>query len=427
MWWEPAAANGTDTSARVSADDRKVLRELARRVAEIASLPVQAERARLWKALNDFRPERPMVLTTPEEGWHELMSRDDLRCVSPLCRQWEWDLRWKVYRHERIFDDYPCTDVFPVNWVVDCGNYGVEEARIYGEVKREGAYKVDPPIKVPSDFSRLRPRRIFVDHEETSRRMDLAEDTLGDILRVRRQGEALCRSKLTRQLIHLRGFSQFLMDMYENPRLLHDMMAFLRDEKLREWEIYREEGVLSLNNGPEDILGSGGVAHTDALPDADYDGTVRFADMWCFGESQETIGVRPEHFYEFVLQYQLPLMNPFKLVDYGCCEPLDTKFDLLLEHIPNLHWLAVQTWADRELAAEKIGDRYVYAYKPHPAHISSPQPDYAGVEKELRDTLEIAKGCCISLTLKGTLTFYNEPERLTRWTEIAQRVVQDMA
>ncbi|MBM3187402.1 MAG: hypothetical protein FJZ90_01620 [Chloroflexi bacterium] len=422
----PAQALCTEEPLRITADDRRVLRELARRVAEIAALPIQAERARLWKALNSLRPERAMVLTTPEEGWHELMSQDDLRCEDALCRQWEWNLRWKIYRHEHIHDDYPCTGFFDVAWVVELSNYGVEEARIYGEVKGFGAYKVDPPIKEPADMAKLRPRRIFVDHEETARREALAEETLGDILRVRRRGESLCRNLLTRQLIHLRGYDQFLLDMYENPNLLHDLMAFLADEKRREWEIYEREGVLSLNNGPDNILGSGGVAHTDELPAPDFHGDVRMKDMWCFGESQETISVRPEHFHDFVLAYQLPLMDRFRLVDYGCCEPLDIKFDLLLEHIPRLRWLAVQTWANRELAAEKIGDRYVYAYKPHPAFVSSPQPDYEGAERELRETLEIARGCAVSLTLKGTLTFYNEPHRLTRWTEMAQRVVQDM-
>ena len=416
-----------DDSVRIGAHDRSVLRELAKRVAEIAALPIQAERARLWKALNSLTPERTMVLTTPEEGWHELMFESDLHCEAPLARRWEWGLRWQIYRHEHIYDDYPCTDFFNVRWVVDVSDYGVREARIYGEIVGVGAYKIEPPIKSARDFGRLRPRRIFVDHEATSRRVELAKDILGDILRVRKRGESLCRNKLTRQLIHLRGYTQFLIDILENPGLLRDLMTFLRDEKLREWEIYEREGVLSLNNGVDDIRGTGGVAYTDQLPAKDFDGQVRMKDMSCFGECQECIGIGPEHFREACLQYQLPLMNRFGLVDYGCCEPSDGKFDLYLEHIPRLSSVSVHPWGNREEAAEALGNRYVYAYKPHPAHITSAKPDYEGVEREMRETLEIAKGCCVSFTLKGTLTFCNEPERLTRWTEIAQRVVNDMA
>jgi hypothetical protein len=51
-----------------------------------------------------------------------------------------------------------------------------------------------------------------------------------------------------RKLIHLRGYEQFYLDMYDNPEFLHRMMAFLRDETLREWEIYEEEGVFALNS-----------------------------------------------------------------------------------------------------------------------------------------------------------------------------------
>ena len=37
-------------------DDVHVLRELGRQVAEIAALPVQAEKIRLWRALNGLCP-----------------------------------------------------------------------------------------------------------------------------------------------------------------------------------------------------------------------------------------------------------------------------------------------------------------------------------------------------------------------------------
>ena len=415
-----------DTSARdggqIDSEERRILRELAKRVAEVAALPIQAERARLWRALNRCRPERAMVLAQTTC----LVPEADLQCKEPLCRQWEWALRWKLYRHEQIRDDSPCTDFLDIRYTVDVGDYGVTEERIYGEVDGFGAYKVDPAIKSPEDFEKLRPRRIVVDHEATDRRVELAEDLLGDILQVRKQGEALCRNMLTRKLIHLRGFDQFLMDMYDNPELLHRMMAFLRDETLREWEIYEREGVLSLNTGPDHIRGTGGVTHTDELPSREFDGQVRMRDMVCFGESQESVGVGPDLFDEFVLQYQLPLMNCFGSVDYGCCEPQDGKFDLLFEQIPSLCSVSVLPWGDRELAAEKLADRHVYAYKPHPGVLELPEPDYENAEKEMRETLEIAAGCCVSLTMKAELTA-DTADRAAQWTDIAQRVVSEAA
>jgi hypothetical protein len=419
---DPLHSTSACDRGQIDHEDRGILRELAKQVAEVAALPIQAERARLWRALNRCEPERAMVLAQTTC----LVPETDLQCKEPLCRQWEWPLRWKLYRHEHIRDDYPCTDFFDIRYTVDVGDYGVKEERIYGEIDGFGAYKVDPAIKSPEDFEKLRPRRIAVDHEATNRRVETAEEILGDILQVRKQGEALCRNMLTRKLIHLRGFDQFLLDMYDNPDLLHRMMAFLRDETLREWEIYEREGVLSLNNSPDHIRGTGGVTCTDELPSEDFDGHVRMQDMVCFGESQESVGVGPDLFNEFVLQYQLPLMNRFGSVDYGCCEPQDGKFDLLFEHIPRLCSVSVLPWGSREEAAERLADRHVYAYKPHPGVLELPEPDYEAAKKEMRETLEIAAGCCVSLTMKAELTA-DTADRATRWTDIAQRVVAEAA
>jgi hypothetical protein len=41
--------------------DWQILRELGKKVAEIAALPVQQETIALWKGLNDLKPVRPIV------------------------------------------------------------------------------------------------------------------------------------------------------------------------------------------------------------------------------------------------------------------------------------------------------------------------------------------------------------------------------
>jgi hypothetical protein len=417
----PAAVKNPQPLA-ITPEDRRRLRELALQVAATAALPVQAERVRLWQALNRRRPERPMILAQTAG----LMSQDALRCADPLARQWESALRWKLFCHEHVHDDYPCTATLDVRYAIEVSDFGLKEGRIYGDVDGYGAYKIDAPVKELSDFDKLHPRHIRVDHEDTERRFQAAGEVLGDILQVRKVGESLCRNMLTRKLIHLRGFEQFLLDLYDHPEFVHRMMAFLRDDTLQEWELYEREGVLSFNGGPEFIRGSGGMVCTDLLPAADPSRPARMQDMVCFGESQESIGVGPELFDEFVLQYQLPLMNRFGLVDYGCCEPQDGKFDLLFRQIPRLSSVSVHPWGNRELAAEKLADQYIYAYKPHPGTIELPDPDYATAEQELRQTLAIARGCPVSLTMKAVLT----PEtagRITRWTDLAQRVVAQVA
>lgn len=412
-----AQVNSQDTAGFA---DRQLLRDLAKQVADIASLPIQAERARLWQDLNSLRPRRPMVSANPQNGWAELLPESAMRCDN--LRWLERELRTKIFRHEHIPDDHPITDTIFVGAAVCRTDFGIDSDLVRTEER--GAYRIDAVIKTPADFARMRHRNIRVDREQTARNVGVVQDVIGDILQVKPRAWD-CRFGLTRVLVHLRGLEQLLMDMYDNPGFLHEMMAFLRDDMASEWDALEREGALYPNSGPEDVLGTGGHAPVDDLPADDHSGRLRLKDLWAWGESQETVGVGPAQFEEFVLQYQLPLMNRFGLVNYGCCEPLDSRIDLLIGHIPRLRVVAVPTWSDRELMARKLQNNYVYAYKPNPSYISAPRPDYDAAEREIRDTLEQTRGCCLSITMKDTHTFHNEPDRITRWAEMACRLAQE--
>ena len=87
--------------------------------------------------------------------------------------------------------------------------------------------------------------------------------------------------------------------------------------------------------------------------------------LWVFVASQETTAVGPRQFDEFMLQYQIPIMAPFGLVAYGCCEDLTRKIDVLRQ-IPNLRRIAVSPMADVAQCAEQIGQDYVFSYRPSP-------------------------------------------------------------
>jgi hypothetical protein len=95
--------------------------------------------------------------------------------------------------------------------------------------------------------------------------------------------------------------------------------------------------------------------------------------------------------------------------------------------LPRLRWVAVSPWADRQLAADKLGNRYVYCYKPQPALICRERPDWGAAERELRETLAIARGCRVSLVMKDTTSFFGDPSRATRWVEMAMRVAEEHA
>ena len=51
--------------------DKEIIRALAAKVAEIAALPVQAEKRDLWRKLNALQPKRPMVMID-QVCWNEM-------------------------------------------------------------------------------------------------------------------------------------------------------------------------------------------------------------------------------------------------------------------------------------------------------------------------------------------------------------------
>jgi hypothetical protein len=226
---------------------------------------------------------------------------------------------------------------------------------------------------------------------------------------------------MTCDLIMLRGFERALYDMYDNPDGLHRLMAFLRDENLAKLDFLQGNGLLSLNNGG-DFVGTGGYGWSSELPGAGFDGRrVRTQDMWGFCESQETVGVSPKRFEEFVFAYQLPILERFGLNIYGCCEPLDGRFDIL-KRIPRLRKVTVSPWSDPRGMAEKIGRNYVYSRKVNPAEIAQPVIDEAQIRQGLRDTFAPTSryNCRVEILMRDVMTLGENPENIIRWTQIAR-------
>ena len=71
---------------------------------------------------------------------------------------------------------------------------------------------------------------------------------------------------------------------------------------------------------------------------------VRTRDIWGLAESQVTSGVSSELFEEFIFAYQKPVMERFGLTCYGCCEPMDKRFENALKTAQkSVHSICVNT------------------------------------------------------------------------------------
>jgi hypothetical protein len=237
----------------VSNKEKGILRELAKRVAEIAARPEQEDKKRLWLKHNAPGETRPLIFADPENAWYELIPASQLQSERSLARLWEFRLRKEIYWAEKIRDDRVVEPAFAVYRLYEESERGLDVRIIGGD--DDGAYRWDAPLTDYNDLDKLRFRRISVNSEKTQRLFDLATEVLGDILQVRLEGVWWWSLGMTSDLILLRGFQQVLYDMIDNPDGLHRLMAFLRDENLAKLNFLEANGLLSLNNG--DFIGKG--------------------------------------------------------------------------------------------------------------------------------------------------------------------------
>ena len=271
------------------------------------------------------------------------------------------------------------------------------------------------------DLPKLHYREVMYDREASARVAELCHDTFDGILSVKRDNAYWYSAGLSVDAISLRGFDNFLYDFYDYPEELKALMAFLRDDWLHMLSVLEENRLLTLNNGGE-FMGTGGYGWCDDLPAKDFDPSrVRPIDMWGYGESQETVSTSPAFFDEFILTYQLPILEKFGLNSYGCCEPLDTRIDLLMKKVPRLRKVVVSPWSDLRFMSEKLKRDYALCWKVNPARIATPEIEEDVIRKELKDGFEITKkyGCTVEVLNRDIQTLGWNPENAARWARIA--------
>ncbi len=414
----------------ISPTDRDVLRRLAARYREIADSENNHVLQQRWTAHNDLEPGGlPLVLSEPEGAWTEILGGcgsmgDGSRSLvsDPGLRGIEWWLRSRLYSREVLKDDHAFDPWFDVNWSVAHGDFGVVVLKHQGD--NRGSWKSEPPIKdLAKDLHKLRPRQPRVDREATYRQVSEANAIFGDLLPTRIRPSLWWTDGMTWDVIDLIGLDRLMTAMLDEPDELHALMAWMRDERLAWTTWFEREGLLgSRNQG--DGIGSGGLGYTRQLPGPDHvEGTpLTFRDCWGFAESQETVGVSPRHFNQFVLPYQVPLVSRYGLNCYGCCEGLEKRIDFLFAQIPRLRRVSVSPWANQEIMAQKLGRRAVFSRKPSPVLVCSGFNEQA-IREDLRTTLRVSAGCNVDIIMKDTHTVEGEPWRLARWVEIAKEEI----
>jgi hypothetical protein len=402
--------------------DIALLRDLAARYMALCAEPVQQARRRLWRSHNSLKRTRPLIYARAF-AWAE-MPASQRQCEDPFWHSYENTLRQHLFRHgfedDTIFEPWLTVQATRV-----CHGWGVSGKRMFSDEVR-GAFKMDYPIKTLDDIDTLRVPWHAIDEADTAERVARVTEALGDIIPVnvdRGPAYRMWTGDLSTDLGYLRGIEHFMMDMLDHPAWLHRLVKFMSDGVLKTHEEAEAAGDWGLCAHENQAMP---YAEELEAPAANVNGVTR-GRLWGYMAAQEFTAVSPAMHEAFLLQYQLPILKPFGLVAYGCCEDLTRKIDMLRQ-IPNLRRIAVTPFADVARCAELIGSDYVLSYRPSPADMVSYGFDPDRIRGILTRDLDAcrANACHVDITLKDVETVERDPDRIRRWVKLARRTIENV-
>ncbi len=407
--------------------DKKILRKLAYQYFEIANSSRNMENIELHKAVNDLRQIRPVVLID-EIPWHEMNINNELtlQCSDPYLRSVEWFFRSNIYKNKYIPADMIVTPFVPVQKVMHSSGNGISIEEEILETDKENpivSHKFNDVLATEEDLAKLRTPVITYDKEETMRRFNQVGEILGDILPVRLSGVGYFAFGPWDEVSRYRGVTNLLMDLVERPEFMHRIMRKLTDislsylDQLEDLDLL-DNNAYSLHCTP---------IHTDDLPGKGFNGEkVTRKDIWGRGVAQIFGSVSKQMHDEFDITYMIEVLGRCGLVYYGCCEPLDRKIDIVSK-IPNLRKISITPWADVNVAAEAIGDRYVLSSKPNPSSVVVPVLDKDNLRKEIGTILDACRrnNCSCDIVLKDISTCHNRPENIFEWEQTVMEMVRN--
>jgi hypothetical protein len=394
----------------------EVVRELAKRYAEIAALPRQQETINRWRRLNGLKQTRPMV-RLDQLPWEELDwgAEKMVNQKGPLAGL-ERRFRMALYAWDHFKADSVILPELGIGKTVRNDRLGPA-----AEVERMGlSQHFAEQLATIEEVEALKTPVIEVDPEGDQKRLETISEILAGILPVRLTGVGrhtglwdLISTKISPE--------RMLYDLIDRPEYVTVLINKFVEMENGVLDQYEAHGLLEA--APAEIHCTG--AFCDDLPSAGYDGKKATAkDTWVFSMAQMFSEVSPEMQEEFDITPLKPLLERYGLVYYGCCEPLHNKIGIVRK-IRNVRKISVSPWANKEIAAANIHGDYVFSAKPNPAHVAMGSFDADLIRKDLTETVEICRrhNTPCELILKDVSTVCNDPSRLSQWEKIAMDVV----
>jgi len=386
-------------------NDRVILRELGRELAEAAADPINESRREIQRKINRFERTRPWI-SIFQEPWHELNvdGELDLRCEDDFCRGIEQGLRQTLFKWRHYPGDMTVSAVSVQPFcIVDTGFGITEQADIERTDGMNSVVSRHFHIQIKDEADIAKIKMPVVTHNEalTEECYQKRCEIFDGVLEARKAGCGSFWFPPWDQLVRWTGVQEVLMDLALRPEYVHKLVGRLVDCWLRRLDQYEEQQLLS---APAKELTVSGAAQI-------------------FSE------VSPEMHGEFALQYESRFFSRFGKTYYGCCEPLHNKVEVCARYLPNMYKISMSPWVDFKKAVENVGSRFIFAWKPNPAFVAYDQWDPDLVRRDVKEKLAMAaaNGCIVEIHLKDISTVRYEPQRLTEWDRIVKECAEEYA
>ncbi len=309
----------------ITNEEIKYLRELAKKYMEYANLPMMKTRMESWYKHNELKAEKPIIIMEMETFKEDMIK--NIQCATPEATEIEKNLLAEIINFELINDDKVISPFYKVNWKIDINEFGIEKQKEYAvdsTGRKIGFAQKHLILDLAEDFEKLKHSTYNVDKSYTLAWKEFVESIIGDILPVHIENNSLdWHTTPSMKVVELMGMENMIYAMMDYPEEMHKLYAFIIND-IKEYMLWQEnEGILTLNNG-NDYAGSGSYGFTRELPTEGYHKSKKVTnkDRWGNMNSQETVGISPDMYEEFVFPYYYELAKEFGLVYYGCCEPV---------------------------------------------------------------------------------------------------------
>ncbi len=413
----------------LTANEKASLRELALRYANYAALPIHAEKAKLWEALNTGHMMRPMVLLD-QLPWNEIDPLGKLNgtVADPYWSWFEHLLRHKLYQWEHFPADMVLPPYLLLPSPARSSGYGIDRA-VHFSGENENAVRAQSfecLFNTLEDVEKIQTPHLIYDREQQARITAEANELFDGIIGWRFEGITL-HMGIWDYIAERMGVTNVYMALYDDPDLLHAMMERFTEATL---SLIDEIDAAKAANLYDPYCH---CSHT-FLPDDARSGNVckdgqiggAASEAWGFGLAQLFTSVSPDVTEEFEVAYMKRLFPRFKHIYYGCCDRLDDRMDRILQ-LPNVRKISCSPWSNADVFAERIPKDLVMSAKPNPAFFAAKTFDLDAIRTDLRAKIAAAKrnSANLEFIFKDVSTVNGNPQILTDTAKAAVELMEE--